>query len=184
MAKYVILQDNRTDLCVIKTLDDVVMNVCYSVTGIIYGFMYANATIFRGIIRCNHFDSCSLTKDSFASEISDIHEFKTHDINELLIRLETEGYVVELDHEPTSISDMFSSYDIATTSDPKDKLIAKMSTENQHLAEKCQKLESYINSLKFQLQEFKNIINANIDDPDVSMTMCPSSPIACNGGSH
>ena len=183
MAKYVILQDNRTDLCVIKKLDDVVTNICYDVTGMIYGFMYANTTILRGIVCCNHFDSCNLTTDSFAKEIKDIHEFKTRDINELLIRLETEGYVVELDYEPTSINDMFDSYSMATTSDPKDKLIAKMSIENQHLIKKCQKLNTYIDSLKFKLQDFKDVINADVNDFDVCTPRPLDDPIGCTCGS-
>jgi hypothetical protein len=84
-----------------------------------------------------------------------IHDFNAKDIHELLIRLETEGYVAELEHEPSCIRDLIAN--VSVNDDAHHKLVSDMSRRILKLTEDNDRLRRNFLEIKDLLS---NLIDA------------------------
>jgi len=81
-----------------------------------------------------------------------IHDFNAKDIHELLIRLETEGYVAELEQEPSCIRDLIAN--VSVSDDAQHKLVSDMSRRILELEEENYDLKRNLLEVKDRLDDF------------------------------
>ena len=156
MSKYILVRERRTDFLIIKNIDDSINNLAYGYNGEICGIMDDGITIYDCIVYCNNV----VNAYNLSNHLKRIEDFHVRDSIELMIRLETEGFIVELDHMPTSIDDLISnSYVKDKSLDDKDNVIAKLSIRNEELLEENRSYKSYIEALQHNLSSIKELFD-------------------------
>ena len=85
--------------------------------------------------------------------------FRAYDINELFIRLELEGFIIETNEKATSLKDLLShAKPHAITS--KDKMIQKLAHENECLRKENEKLKHQIGDIAISSETLINNIKS------------------------
>ena len=161
MAKYVLLCAYRFSVIAIKQIDEVINDICYNNDKEICGFMSSNSTLYSGIVCCQNVAN---VKD-LSNEIVSINSFHAYDSIELMIRLETEGFISECEHKPTSIHDFISQFHFPNNSlDIKDVTISRLSVENAKLQDENNDLKKQIKAFQRAMSHITSTLNIQSND--------------------
>ena len=152
-TKYVLLvDDDWSDLTIAKLDDmkDLGHVVFYDDMNI--GRICLHTRRYTRIAKLNSLDTRQQKNIILEDHAELIHDFNAKDIHELLIRLETEGYVAELEQEPSCIRDLIAN--VSVSDDAQHKLVSDMSRRILELEEENYDLRRNLLEVKDQLNDF------------------------------
>lgn len=162
-TKYVLLvDDDWSDLTIAKLDDmkDLRHVVFYDDMNI--GRIFLHARRYTRIAKLNSLDIKQRKSIMLEDHTELIHDFNAKDIHELLIRLETEGYVAELEQEPSCIRDLIAN--VSINDDAQHKLVSDMSRRIQELTEDNDRLRRNLLEVKDRLNDFMDAAKKLNDD--------------------
>ena len=162
-TKYVLLvDDNWSDLTITKLDDmkDLSHVVFYDDMNI--GRICLHTRRYTRIAKLNSLDVKRRKSIILEDHTELIHDFNAKDIHELLIRLETEGYVAELEQEPSCIRDLIAN--VSINDDAQHKLVSDMSRRILELEEENYDLKRSLLEVKDRLDEFMDAAKKLNDD--------------------
>ena len=152
-TKYVLLvDDDWSDLAIAK-LDDM-KNLGHVVfyDDMNIGRICLHTRRYTRIVKLNSLDIKQRKSIILEDHTELIHDFNAKDIHELLIRLETEGYVAELEQEPSCIRDLIAN--VSVSDDAQHKLVSDMSRRILEVEEENYDLKRSLLEVKDRLNEF------------------------------
>lgn len=153
-TKYVLLVDDDWSDMTIAKLDDM-KDLCHVVfyDDMRIGRICLNARQrYTRIAKLNSLDTRQQKSIVLEDNTELIHDFNAKDSHELLIRLETEGYVADLEQEPSCIRDLIAN--VFVSDDAQHKLVSDMSRRILELEEKNYDLRRNLLEVKDQLNDF------------------------------
>lgn len=154
-TKYVLLvDDDWSDLTIAKLDDmkDLGHVVFYDDMSI--GRICLHTRRYTRVAQLNSLDTRQRKSFMLEDHTKLIHEFNAKDIHEFLIRLETEGYVAELEQEPSCIRDLIEN--VFVSDDAQHKLVSDMSRRILELTEDNDRLRRNLLEVKDRLNDFIN----------------------------
>ena len=156
-TKYVLLvDDDWSDMTIAKLDDmkDLSHVVFYDDMNI--GRICLHTRRYTRIAKLNSLDTKQLKSIILEEHTKLIHDFNAKDIHELLIKLETEGYVAELEQEPSCIRDLIAN--VSISDDAQHKLVSDMSRRIIELTEDNDRLRKNLLEVKDQLTDFMDTV--------------------------
>ena len=153
-TKYVLLVDDDWSDMTIAKLDDMKdLNHVVFYDDMSIGRICVNCRQrYTRIAKLNSLDARQRKSIMIEDNTELIHDFNAKDIHELLIRLETEGYVAELEQEPSSIRDLIAN--VSVNDDAQHKLVSDMSRRILELEEENCDLRRSLSEVKDRLNDF------------------------------
>ena len=154
-TKYVLLvDDDWSDMTIAKFDDmkDLGHIVFYDDMNI--GRICLHTRRYTRIAKLNSLDTRQQKSITLEDNTELIHDFNAKDIHELLIRLETGGYVAELEQEPSCIRDLIAN--VSVNDDAQHKLVLDMSRRIVELTEDNDRLRRNLLEVKDGLNDFMN----------------------------
>lgn len=163
-TKYVLLVDDDWSDLTIAKFDDM-KNLSHVVfyDDMCIGRICLNAgQRYTRIAKLNSLDIRPLKSIILEDHTELIHDFNAKDIHELLIKLETEGYVAELEQEPSCIRDLIAN--VSVSDDAQHKLVSDMSRRILELEEENYDFKRNLFEVKDRLDDFMDAAKKLNDD--------------------
>lgn len=142
---------------VLKDLNNIIFNENMNISAI---FVKGEVS-FTQIVKLNSIDIKQL-KAIKDENLAFFYDFNAKDIHELLIRLETEGYVAELEQEPSCIRDLIAN--VSVNDDAQHKLVSDMSKRILELEEENCDLKRNLLEVKDRMNDFMDAAKKLNDD--------------------
>lgn len=162
-TKYVLLVDDDWSNLTIAKFDDMKdlgHVVFYDDMNI--GRICLHTRRYARVVKLNSLDIRQLKNFILEDHTDLIRDFNAKDIHELLIRLETEGYVAELEQEPSCIRDLIAN--VSVSDDAQHKLVSDMSRRILELEEENYDLKRSLLEVKDKLDDFMDAAKKLNDD--------------------